>query len=527
MNSNRIFGHLRPPTAEQLAAYAEGLDLHPTPSEFEFLATTVSEWLELFFDRIDELEQPAVPLRHTHRDPGRPPRPEEDPHNAVIRFCEVRGSEEGSLAGKKVGIKDCISVAGIPTTNGGRRVPAYVPIEDAVVIERLLDAGAVITAMLNMGDLGWDLGEGSAFGTARNPHNPQFLTGGSSSGAGAAVGDGTVDIALGVDCGGSIRMPAAWCGLVGIKPTHGLVPSYGITYEDHTIDHVGPITRSVADSALALEVIAGHDWRDPQWVRAEPQARAYSATSQKGLDGLRIGVVAEALKPAGCTDEVLEAFAKAVETATGLGATAEPVSVPLWSEALPLLVGVATFGLWAMVQSGGAGFGHLGRISPDAIATMRAQARVGSDHFPPGLKTALVTAEHLRKMYLGVHYGKIQNLRLELRRQINQLFGEHDLLLTPTVTTVAVPRLEGRHTASEVLANAPYQIGANTCPLDLSGHPALTLPCGASRKERLPIGLQIIGSRFGEEAVYQAAFALEGMLAPTSAAAEAVHAAAV
>jgi amidase len=523
MNSNRVFGYLRPPTAEQLAEYAQSLDLHPTPSELEFLAESVSEWLELFFDRIDELEQPTVPLRHVHRDPGRPPRADEDPHNAVIRFCEIRGADEGPLAGKRIGIKDCISVAGIPTTNGGRRVPAYVPIEDAVVVERLLDAGAVITAMLTMGDLGWDLGEGSAFGTARNPHNPRFLTGGSSSGAGAAVGDGTVDIALGVDCGGSIRMPAAWCGLVGMKPTHGLVPSYGITYEDHTIDHVGPITRSVADNALALEVIAGSDWRDPQWVRAEPQTHAYSSASERGIEGLRIGIITEALKPAGCTDEVLDAFARAVETTTGLGATAEPVSVPLWSEALPMLVGVATFGLWAMVQSGGAGFGHLGRISPDAIATMRAQARLGSDHFPPGLKTALVTAEHLRTMYLGVHYAKIQNLRLELRRQITELFNDHDLLLAPTVTTVAVERLEGRHTATEVLANAPYQIGANTCPLDLSGHPALTLPCGASRDEGLPIGLQIIGPRFDEQTVYQAAFALEGTLVQTPAG-EAVHA---
>ena len=142
-------------------------------------------------------------------------------------------------------------------------------------------------------------GEGSAFGAARNPHNPKYATGGSSSGSAAAVAAGMVDMALGADEGGSVRVPAAWCGLVGMKATHGLVPSYGLTYMDHTIDHIGPITKTVADNARMLEVIAGADWRDPQWVRAAPVAGSYLAADGLGVSSLRVGIVRESLGAVG------------------------------------------------------------------------------------------------------------------------------------------------------------------------------------------------------------------------------------
>jgi Asp-tRNA(Asn)/Glu-tRNA(Gln) amidotransferase A subunit family amidase len=175
----------------------------------------------------------------------------------VIRFCEVRGALDGPLAGRRLSVKDCIAVAGVQMTNGVRRLPAAVPTEDAVVIERLLDAGVVITAKTNLEDMGLGLGEGSAFGASRNPRNPRFSTGGSSSGSGAAVASGLVDIALGADEAGSVRIPSAWCGLVGMKATHGLVPSYGMTYMDHTIDHIGPMTTTVAD------LYGAHEARQP------------------------------------------------------------------------------------------------------------------------------------------------------------------------------------------------------------------------------------------------------------------------
>lgn len=328
----RATGRLRGPNADQIAGYARrhGLELDAEASAR--MAAIVSAGLA-GFDRIDELGNPPVPLRHRYRDPGRPPRPDEDPLNAVVRFCEVRGTDEGPLAGRTLAVKDCIAVAGVPMTVGSRRLPYSVPLEDAVVVERLLDAGATITMKTNMEDMALGLGEGSFFGASRNPVDPRFATGGSSSGSAAAVGSGMVDLALGADEGGSVRIPAAWSGLVGMKATHGLVPSHGLTYMDHTIDHIGPITRTVADNALMLEVMAGGDWRDPQWVRADPVSKPYRATAERGVEGLRIAVIDEALEPAGCTPDVMESFTAAQERLAELGAIIDHVSVPLWSDA--------------------------------------------------------------------------------------------------------------------------------------------------------------------------------------------------
>lgn len=521
MDSQRVFGHLRPPTPEQLATYAGRLGMNPTAAELATWGAAVAASLE-GIDRIEELDQPSVPLRHRHRDPGRPPRAGEDPYNAVIRFCEVRGAGEGPLAGRTLGVKDCISVAGVPTSNGGRRLPSYVPTEDAVVVERLLDAGATITAKLNLEDLGMGLGEGSAFGASRNPLDPRFSTGGSSSGSGAAVASGLVDLALGADEAGSVRIPAAWRGLVGMKATHGLVPSHGMSTMDHTIDHIGPMTRTVADNALMLEAMAGADWRDAQWVRADPRPGSYAAQAGAGVEGMRIGIVGEALGPVGCTDDVLEAFAGAQETLADLGATFVPVSVPLWPEAWPIESATLGFGLWAMFQSGGAGYGHLGRLDPEAVAIARAQAISGADHLPPLLQTMLLLVEHLREAYLGVHFAKGQNLRLELRRQVSELFRDVDLLVTPTIPSVPFALLEGRSSAAEVVDHMGLSATSNTAPLDLSGHPALTLPCGTG-EHGLPVGLQLVGAHFAEETVYRAAFAFEAAHAPLPLAAAAAE----
>jgi amidase len=509
MHPIRATGRLRGPTAEQVAEYARRHRMTLDAAGAERMAAAVAAGLATF-DRIDELDAPSVGVRHRHRDPGRPPVAGEDPFNAVVRFCEVRGAEDGPLAGRTVGVKDCISVAGVPTSNGGRRLPYGVPTEDAVVVERLLDAGATITMKTNMEDLALGLGEGSFFGAARNPIDPRFSTGGSSSGSGAAVAAGMVDLALGADEGGSVRIPAAWCGLVGMKATHGLVPSYGLSYMDHTLDHIGPITRTVADNALMLEVLAGHDWRDPQWVRARPARGAYGAASAHGVEGMRIGVLDEGLGPAGATPDVLEAFGAAIDRLAGLGAVVERVSAPLWREAGVIEGATLLFGLHAMHVSGGQGSGHLGRVDVDLLAASAAQARLGADDLPPSLRHVLVTVEHLREAYLGVHFGRAQNLRLELRRQVDEALADVDLLVTPTTPAVPFELLDRPAADGELARRSGAQALANTCPLDLTGHPALTVPCGTG-EHGLPVGLQIVGRHFDEERVYRAAFAYEAV----------------
>jgi amidase len=509
----RATGYLRPPTTEQVMEYGARHHLVFTAQEASQMALAVAGSLEMY-TRVEELDEPQVPLKHTRRDPGHTPVGDEDPYNAFIRYCEVRGADDGPLAGKTLGVKDCIAVAGVPMTNGGRRTPVVVPTEDAVVVERLLDAGAVITGKTNLEDLALGLGEGSAFGASRNPVNPRFSTGGSSSGSGAAVAAGLVDLALGADEGGSVRIPAAWCGLVGMKATHGLVPSYGLTYMDHTIDHIGPITKTVADNALMLEVMAGSDWRDPQWVRAQPTPGTYTAASGLDLGGIRIGVITESLESSGCSAEVLEAFAHAQKVLIDLGAEVTNVTVPLWCDATPIGLGALGLGLYGMAISNGIGFSHLGRVDPNVTAAWGAQTHLQAGDLPDMLKSTIVTTEHILSCYQGVPLAKAQNLRLELRRQTTAALSEVDLLITPTVPSVAFELLDRRAEPGEMAERLRLSIGAtaNTMPLDLTGHPAISVPNGTGAND-LPIGLQIIGPHFGEESVYRAAFAFEATTA--------------
>jgi amidase len=510
MRPDRASGYLRPPTAEQLRAYAARHFLRPGTEDLDRLLALVTASLQ-GLDRIDELDEPVVELRHPHRDPGRPPGPGEDPYNAFIRFCEVRGAPEGRLSGRTLAVKDCIAVAGVPMTNGGRRTPFAVPGDDAVVVERLLDAGVTVTGKTNLDDLALGLGEGSAFGPSRNPRNPRFSPGGSSSGSAAAVAASMVDLALGADEGGSVRIPAAWCGLVGMKATHGLVPSYGLTYMDHTIDHIGPITKSVADNALMLEVMAGSDWRDPQWVRGTPKPGEYVSTAERGVSGLRIGVLREALEPSGCTPDVSTAFEQSLTVLSRLGArVVEHVSVPLWADAWPIGIAATGLGLYGMTITNGIGFGHLGRVDPGVTAAWASQAALQADDLPELLKTMLLTTDHVLERYQGVPFAKAQNLRLELRRQISATFDDVDLVVTPTTARGAFELIDHRAGPDEMAARMRETMGAgaNTMQLDLSGHPALSVPCGTGDND-LPLGLQIVAPHFAEERCYQAGFAFE------------------
>ena len=225
-------------------------------------------------------------------------------------------------------------MAGVPTTNGSNLTP-FTPAVDAVVVERLLDAGGVIVGKLNMDDFGAaGTGETSAFGPPRNPVDPTRSAGGSSGGSGAAVRAGAVDLALAVDQGGSGRIPAAFCGVVAAKATHGLVPSFGITHIDHTIDSVTPIGRNVPDTALLLEVIAGPDHRDPQWVRGHIPTERYVDTEDEGVAGLSAAVIEESCSADLCAPAVIERFDWAIAALEAAGARVSRISLPIWSSAL-------------------------------------------------------------------------------------------------------------------------------------------------------------------------------------------------
>lgn len=508
MPQDREFGFIRPPSPEQLQEYARRHNMHLEGTRAAELAPVMAEMVQMY-DMLDEFPEQAPPTSaFTTRESGRPPRPDEDPLNAFIRLCRVEGADDGPLRGLTLAVKDCIAVAGVPLTNGSRMAPTIVPTEDAVVVERLLGAGMTIVGKTNMEDMALGIGPASAFGPVSNPVNAAFDTGGSSSGSGAAVAAGMVDAALGADEAGSVRIPAAWCGVVGMKATHGLVPSYGLTYMEHTIDHIGPITRDVATNARMLAVMAGSDPRDPQWVRGAIPTDDYAADLTSPVSGMKVAIIAEALEPAGATADVLAAFENGVAALRDQGVTVTTVSFPPWSIAWPLEGALLAFGARAMVDSGGAGYGHKGRIPTGTLETTAAQFRLSADDYAIMGRLNLLLAEHMRDQYLGLHYAKAQNLRLWFSRSLEELASGYDALLTPTTPTVATRREPRRHTDTEMLARIAGTAVLNTCAMDLSGQPALTVPVGPG-VDGLPVGMQLIGRAFSERALYRLGSAVE------------------
>jgi amidase len=497
----RLRGYVRRPSRIELREIGLRENLHLTEGEIDTFAVAVNSVLSLV-DRMDELEQPVVALRHLVRDPGRVPTPSENPLNAIVRICRVDGADDGALFGMRVGVKDNIAVAGIPMTNGSR-IAGYVPTGDACVIERLLDSGAVIVAKLNMDDFGsGGTGESSVLGPVRNPSDPTRSAGGSSSGSGAAVMSGAVDLALGVDQGGSARIPAAFCGAVSLKPSHGLVPSHGVTHIDHTIDAVCPVSRTVQGVATALDAIAGEDWRDPQWSRGGiPSTNAFSSLGQ-GIEGLKIGVVRESVESISCESEVVDGLERAKQAWTAAGADVVDVSIPLWSDAWAIELPLIAQMVWAMSQSEGQGIGHMGLVDLERSRAFALARRLEADNFAPLFKVWMLVGRYLHESYFSRYMGVAGNLRLALRTEVDAALGSCDLLATPTTPGVA-PLLAEYPTTDADLLERGTTMSANTCPLNLTGHPALAVPV-TTVDASLPVSVQVIGPRFADALVLRA-----------------------
>lgn len=461
---------------------------------------------------VDELDAPLPAPRYGPRDPGRRPTPGEDPFNAFITRCEVTGAGDGPLRGKSVGVKDNISVAGVPTTNGSD-LDSYVPSTDAVVVERILDAGGTIVGKLNMDAFGAaGTGETSAFGPARNPVDPDYSAGGSSGGSGAAVRSGAVDLAVAVDQGGSGRIPAAYCGVVAAKGTHGLVPSFGITYIDHTIDFVTPLGRTVTDAALLLEVIAGPDPRDPQWVRDEVRTAHYTEAADAGVAGLSAAVVEESCDPSICEQAVLDGVGRATAALEDAGMRITRISLPIWAQALLIFQPYIGCLVANMVRSEHAGYGHLGAVDPAVVQGFGNARRARSGDLPKQVKSWLIAERYLHERDSNATFARLQNLRRLVREHVSAALEEYDLLLTPTLPTTAPRLLEGPATFAEISSRTSASMCFNTAPLNLTGHPALSIPSGVDAGG-LPTAVQLVAPHFDELTAFRAAFELERSLA--------------
>src|SRR4029450_13521133 len=286
------------PDVDEVVAVAKALGIHLGPEEAVLYQKYLLEQLAALDTFVQtRVEESTPPMVAAARQPGHRPRPEEDPLNAWMWKCRIEGAADGLLAGKTVSYKDHIAVAGMPMSFGSFALEGFIPDFDATVVTRVLQAGGTIIGKNVMNGLSGGFGTGGAigdYGRPLNPHNHDHVTGGSSSGSGAAVAARQVHISLRGDQGGSIRIPAAFCGIIGHKPTFGLVSHFGIGFgSDQSIDYTGPMTRTVEDAAAALEVTAGYDPYDPRLTRDVPARIDVLGGLADGVSGLRIGVLQE------------------------------------------------------------------------------------------------------------------------------------------------------------------------------------------------------------------------------------------
>lgn len=501
------------PTDDEVREVAAAAGLPLSEAELPFFVQALSEQLEQLDDFVRADLDPSRPVvRYPDRDPGRRPTRVEDPFNAWLWKCSIRGAATGCLAGKTVGFKDHIPVAGIPLTFGARALEDFVPDFDATVVTRALEAGAVVIGknMLNgFTGPGGPSGVGD-YGRTLNPHSADHVTGGSSSGSAAAVAAGDVDISFAGDQGGSIRIPAAWCGVVGLKPSFGLVSHFGISFGyDPSLDYVGPMARRVEDVAAALQAVAGYDPLDPRQRRETPEQLDVLGRLGDGVEGLRIGLLAEGFDQV--DPGVHDAVTAAAAVLAAAGATVERISVPEHRTAPTAVRALAHEGARALSTT--SMFGAFSRTYYPGELSARLDELLRSDPSQLNPRTALsrVVAEFSRRRYDGRVYAKAQNVRAAFIRAYDSALDRVDLLLMPTAGTTA-PRYAGPPSAeapvaASLVGSAGDAISRNTAPFNYTGHPALAVPCG--RSQGLPVSMQLVGRRLDDALLLRAAYAFE------------------
>jgi amidase len=453
-------------------------------------------------NRLDALVEPASPLRYP-RDGGWRPSAEENPLNAWYWRCEIKGAAEGPLTRKTFAIKDNICVAGIPMMNGTRLLEGFVPNIDATVVTRILAAGGTIMGKSVCESLCFSGGSHTSdTGPVRNPHDPTRTTGGSSSGSAALVAAGVVDMALGGDQGGSIRMPSAWCGIYGLKPTWGLVPYTGAFPIEMTLDHLGPMARSAADCALMLEAIAGPDGLDPRQT-AGLNGAAYARALNGDAKGLRLAIVEEGFGWPGGEKDVDEAVAAAARSFEKLGAKVATVTIPWHRDGMAIWTGIGAEGALAtMISGSGLGTNWKGYYATGLLDAFARGLRTHPDDLSESAKLFTMLGAYMHERYHGHFYAKAQNLARSLKGAYDAALRDNDLLVMPTMATKA-PKLPAPGCSREEYLAAALGMLANTAQFNITGHPAMNVPC--ARSQGLPVGMMLVGKTGDDETVLRAA----------------------
>lgn len=496
---------VRRPTLDQMRNIAEGLHLHMSDEELLAYMRVMEGSLQLY-DRIAALPDELPEVKYP-RTPGYRPPATENPLNAWYYKTEVRGSPAGPLRGKRIALKDTVCLAGVPMMNGASVLEGYVPDIDATIVTRMLDAGAIIAGKASCEYLCLSGGSHTnATGPVHNPYKLGYAAGGSSSGSAALVAAGEVDMAIGGDQGGSIRIPSSMCGCYGMKPTHGLVPYTGIMSIEATIDTVGPITRSVEDNAVLLEVIAGQDGLDPR--QYAPQVDKYTAHLSRGVSGLRIAAIEEGFGWPGVSESDVDAkVTAAAERFKALGAQVDHVSLPIHRDGQAIWTPIALEGLVDFMMHGnGFGTNWRGLYVTGLIDFYGSGWRMRADELSPSLKICMLIGEYFLKHHRGRFYAKAQNIGRRLRAAYDDLLRRYDLLLMPTLPQKPQP-LPPADAPLDLYIQRAFEMVSNTAAFSTTGHPAMNVPCGMS--EGLPIGMMLVGKYYDEATIYRAAYAFE------------------
>ncbi|WP_424014713.1 Asp-tRNA(Asn)/Glu-tRNA(Gln) amidotransferase subunit GatA [Halorubrum xinjiangense] len=427
--------------------------------------------------------------------------------NAFVTEEEIAGDADadGPLADATVAVKDNISTEGIRTTCGSEMLADYVPPYSATVVDRLTDAGATIVGKTNMDEFGMGTTtETSAFGPTKNPVDTDRVPGGSSGGSAAAVAAGEADVALGSDTGGSVRCPAAFCGVVGIKPTYGLVSRYGLIAYANSLEQIGPIAGTVEEAAAALDVIAGDDpndgtTRDLAKVEGADADASYAAAADGDVEGLTVGVPTELFE--GADERVVETVEAAIAELEAQGAETTEISLPSVEHAVQAYYVIAMAEASSnLARFDGVRYGN--RAESDGNWN-ESFAETREEGFGAEVKRRILLGTYaLSAGYHDKYYEKAQDARAWVRQDFEDAFDDVDVIASPTMPVLPFELGESLDDPLRM-----YLADANTTPVNLANLPAISVPAGEA--DGLPVGLQLVGPKFGEETIVRAASAVE------------------
>ncbi|MGO1369810.1 Asp-tRNA(Asn)/Glu-tRNA(Gln) amidotransferase subunit GatA [Senegalia sp. (in: firmicutes)] len=426
-----------------------------------------------------------------------------DKENAIKLAKEIdekrkNGEELGYLAGIPVAIKDNISTKGLKTTCASNIIKDYIPPFDATVIEKLKEAGAIILGKTNLDEFAMGSStETSAFQTTKNPWNTEYVPGGSSGGSAAAVAGSMAPFSLGSETGGSVRQPASFCGLVGLKPTYGLISRYGLIAFASSFDQIGPFTKNVEDSAMIMNVITGFDKKDSTSVNVGKED--YLKGLKDDIKGLKIGVPKEYLE--GVEKDVIDRIKESIKVFEELGAQVEEVSLP------HAAYGLETYYVLTPSEASSnlARFDGIryGNRTDEYRNTEELFTKTRSEGFGDEVKRRIMIGTYaLSSGYYDAYYKKAQQVRTLIKQDFDNAFVKYDILISPTTLTTAFKI--GEKNSDPI---AMYQSDKLTVGVNIAGVPALSIPCGMC--DGMPIGLQIIGKNFDEAKILKAAYNFE------------------